>query len=216
VLCVPALLVLAGATQASVQMLGVLATGSHSAGIDSADVRIDTLSLLVHTQGWSGGPQMQDTFRFQPLTRWPTAVKLFYRTESTLVLAVSPVSKDSWYVLAGFVPTEPKVLFHEVTGVEESAVAGSPRPRLSVSPSVAGGPVFVRAALEPAEPFRAEFYDAAGSLVRTFKGRAARTGEVLLKWAWKDASDRLLPEGVYYCSLVAGQSQAVRKLVLAR
>ena len=211
-----ALLVAAGPVRAQVVMDGILSTGSHQVSIDSADVRIDTASILVPTPGWSGDSLSQDTLRFPSLTRWPTAVKLFYKTESTLVLAVDTVVRDSWYVLPGFGPTEPRVMFHEVSGIAESRLGLLGNSEFSVTPSVTGGSALIRVQLGLGDRFGVEVYDAAGNRVRVLAGAATgRVGASLL-WQRDDDLGRQLPEGIYYCRLSVASRYSVRKLVLTR
>jgi hypothetical protein len=215
-LVILAALAAAGAVQAEVAMDGVLFTGSHQFGIDSADVRIDTVSLLVPTPGWAGAAMVQDTFRFPALVRWPTAVKVFYKTESTLVLAVSPVKRDSWYVMPGFGPVEPMLLLHEVSGIEESRPGQSGIAVLSVIPSVTSGSALICSELSPSASYQVEVYDTRGRRVRILAGAAGESGRVALSWQGDDESGRQLPEGIYYCRLVSEGTLSARKLVLTR
>ena len=215
-LLVLAALAAAGPARAQVVVDGILSTGSHQVSIDSADVRIDTVSVLVPTPGWGGDSLVQDTFRFPALARWPTAVKLFYRTESTMVLAVDAVVRDSWYVLPGFGPTEPMVRFHEVSGIVESGRGLPGNSAFSVTPSVTGGSALIRFLPGLSDRFAIEVYDAAGNRVRVLAGAATGRNGVSLLWPGDDDLGRQLPEGIYYCRLSLANRYSVRKLVLTR
>jgi hypothetical protein len=211
-----AALVATGTARAEAVMDGVLSTGSHQVSMDSADVRIDTVSILVPTSGWGGDSLTEDTFRFPPLIRWPTAVKVFYKTESTLVLPVAPVVRDSWYVLPGFAPSAPRVMFHEVGGVIELHQGCLGNSEFSIAPSVTGGSALIRAQLGPCHRYAIEVYDATGNRVRTLAGAATGQGSVSLRWQGDDDLGRRLPEGIYYCCLSLEGGHSVRKLVLTR
>jgi hypothetical protein len=206
----------AGPAYAEVAMQGILSTGSHQVGIDSADVRIDTVSILVPTAGWQGDSLAQDTFSFPPLARWPTAIKVFYKAESTLVLPLDSVVRDSWYVLPGFGPAEPMVMFHEVSGIVESHPGRLRKFGFSIEPSVTSGSAIIRAQLGTGDRYSIEVYDAAGNRIRTLAGAATDRGGVSRRLQGDDGFSRFLPGGIYYCRLSLADYYSVRKLVLTR
>jgi hypothetical protein len=209
--------VLCGLAPGQVLMRGVLSTGSYRVEIDSVNVRTDTLSATYPTAGWGEDTMHLDTFDFPVISKWPSALKLFYVVNDShgIFSLPSPV-QDSWYKLPGWPPTEPKVMFYQQSPVQEPGPWPARPLRLSVTPSVAPEAVLIKAGLSPGRGFRVEFYDAVGNRVRTLAGTASATGTALLRWPGGDDTGRRLPEGVYYCSLAQSGASAVCKLILPR
>jgi hypothetical protein len=98
------------------------------------------------------------------------------------------------------------------SGVGDAArLSGSVR--FEARPNPARRPVFFHVGSGPdAAPVEVRIFDAAGRCVRAL--RSSRPGAASLAWDCRDAQDRMLPGGVYFCRLV-GQRDAV-ELVLLR
>jgi len=98
----------------------------------------------------------------------------------------------------------------EQTGVEEGIP--SPIERFQVSPVPGGPPVRFSLGLNR----RAELVvlDNAGRLVRTLGSREPGTAEVT--WDGRDQEGNLVPAGVYFCRVAAGDETSIGRVVLAR
>jgi len=217
-----ALLVLVAAlaplAHASVQITGVLSTGSHVVAVDSAMITDGGGGTYTFpTPGWQGDTGAVDTFDFPVVEYSPLQVDLALTVDGapTSVSIPGPMA-DTWYVIPG-TPQEAKVMFFwGDVGVGERGQPGHGRAGLTVSPSIVGAGATIRAERVAGTSCAFEFYDAAGNRVRTLRTQASSSGAASATWTGEDDLGRRLPEGIYYCCLDDAANPSVRKLILSR
>jgi len=208
--------VLAGPAVASVNITGVISTGSHSITMDTTTITDESGgSYTFPTPGWQGDSAILDTFVFPPMDYPPTQIDLIYRVSSSpnQLSIVAPVP-DSWYVIMSM-PTEARVKFIWQTGIEESRQRPAVPMTLIVRPCITTGTTTLRAVNVGGGRCEVEVYDALGNRVRTVKLQRSGTA-ASATWNGTDEQGRQVPEGVYYCCLGGVVSPTVRKLVLTR
>ena len=140
-----------------------------------------------------------------------------YASDSVVTLDVSRLSGD-YVALAGV-----KLYAHEELrpggGGEQykGATAPSYRTRIVACVPNPSAPVS-RIMYEVAQPTRVriEVYDAAGRIVRTLVNSRALAGRGTVVWNGTDRAGRALPDGVYFCKLLADSKSFTQKLVLQR
>ena len=214
--CVAALAPLA---HASVQVTGVLSTGSHVVSVDSTVISDEGGGFNTFpAPGWQGDSLAVDTFAFPPIDFAPLVVDMRLTVDcSPSFFSIPGVQQDTWYVIPG-TPTEAQVMFswQDITGVDEHGRPARRRAGLSVSPSVVGARASIRAERVAGTNCAFEFYDVAGNRVRTLRTQASSSGAASATWSGEDDLGRRLPEGIYYCCLNDAANPSVRKLVLTR
>jgi len=207
---------LAPFAHASVQITGVLSTGSHGVIVDTAFITDEGGGMYTFpTPGWQGDSLAVDTFAFPPIDYSPMQVDLALTVDGNhILLSIPGPMSDTWYVIPS-IPTEAKVKFIWSSGIEENGRRPSEPARLTVIPGIITGTATVRAGHVGIGRCAAEIYDALGNRVRTLvlqpSGAAASA-----TWNGDDDRGRRLPEGIYYCRLNDAVGPAVRKLILAR
>jgi hypothetical protein len=85
---------------------------------------------------------------------------------------------------------------------------------LRIFPTVARDGALVTCALPVGGRASVEIYDLEGGLVRTLVRGYREPGHFSVMWDRRDGHGRTVPDGVYFCRLVAGDIVATRKLVL--
>jgi hypothetical protein len=203
------------ATQAQVDITGVLATGSHRVAVDMATFMCPNGAYSFPTPGWGGDSATTDTFAFPSIPEPPDLVMLTGTIDdSALAFSMATPKPDSWYVIPGS-PAEAKVKLMWGTDIEEPGPRADARPALTVSPSLIAGAALIRASAIGGQACLLDIHDAAGNRVRTLLLRS-RGGAASAFWNADDDRGLPLPEGVYYCSLRGATRPRVGKLVLAR
>jgi hypothetical protein len=220
-----ALLVLIAAlvplAHASVQVTGVLSTGSHVVVVDTVlimNIGGGSNTFTPPELDWRGDTMTVDTFVFPPIDFPPLVVNMWLTVDSSASFVSIPgVQQDTWYVIPG-TPTEAQVMFswQDITGVDEHGRPARRSAGLTVSPSVVGSRASIRAERAAGTSCAFEFYDVAGNRVRTLRTQASSSGAASATWSGEDDLGRRLPEGIYYCSLDDAANPSVRKLVLTR
>jgi hypothetical protein len=207
---------LAPFAHASVQITGVLSTGSHGVIVDTAFITDEGGGAYTFpTPGWQGDSLAVDTFAFPPIDYSPMQVDLALTVDGNhILLSIPGPMHDTWYIISSM-PTEAKVKFLWLNGIEEDGRRPSEPERLTVRPGIFTGTATVRAGHVGVGRCEAEIYDALGNRVRTLvlhrSGAAASA-----TWNGDDDLGRRLPEGIYYCCLNDAAGPAVRKLILTR
>jgi hypothetical protein len=84
---------------------------------------------------------------------------------------------------------------------------------LVAEPNPSQGLVLLRYALTDETPVDLAVFDASGRQVRALVGTRVAAGVHSIAWDRHDQSGRLLPPGVYFCRMLAGEFRAVRKLI---
>jgi hypothetical protein len=220
-----ALLVLIAAlvplAHASVQVTGVLSTGSHAVVVDTVLIMNVGGGMDLFTSpvlDWRGDSMTVDTFVFPPIAFAPLQVDMWLTVDSSpIFFSISGPQQDTWYVIPG-TPTEAQVMFswQDIMGVDEYGRPARRRAVLSVRPSVVGARASIRAERVAGTNCAFEFYDVAGNRVRTLRTQASSSGAASATWSGEDDLGRRLPEGIYYCCLDDAANPSVRKLVLTR
>jgi len=207
---------LAPLAHASVQIAGVLSTGSHTVIVDSALIQDENGNMYTFlTPGWQDDSMAMDTFVFPPIDYAPLQIELGLTVggSPTWLTLLNPFD-DTWYIIPS-TPTEAMVKFFWSNGIEENGRRPSEPARLTVNPGIITGTATVRAEHVGIGRYEVEIYDALGNRVRTLvlhrSGAAASA-----TWNGDDNLGRRLPEGIYYCCLNDAVGPAVRKLILAR
>jgi len=213
----PALLVfVAPLADASVQITGVLSTGSHEVTIDQAEFTDEGGGMNTFpTPNWQGESMTVDTFAFPPIDYPPMQVDLMLAVDGIPAsVSIPNLVPDTWFVIPS-TPTEAMVEFFWSSGIEENGRRPSEPGGLTVRPGIITGTATVRAGHVGIGRCAAEIYDALGNRVRTLvlqpSGAAASA-----TWNGDDDQGRRLPEGIYYCRLTDAVGPAVRKLTLTR
>ncbi len=99
------------------------------------------------------------------------------------------------------------------TGISENASSlGSQS--LVAEPNPLHGRTILRYVLTDAVPVDMAVFDASGRQVRALVGAGVSAGTHSVAWDRRDESGKLLPSGVYFCRLAAGESRSVTKLIL--
>jgi hypothetical protein len=190
----------------------------YHADIDSAYLVRQQDSFAYSTAGWGvWAGHISDTFYFPgyPFSwAWRVWLKGTYNGRRFTTVYPAP-EEGQWYdLLMAVIP--PRVMFadYEDPGVEEHGLAGTPLPRLAVSPSVVNRQMTVR--LQPVGSGRqvVVMHDAVGNVVRSLDCTGGSDGIVTAKWNRKDEFGRLVPEGVYFCRYAAADVIAVRKVLV--
>jgi hypothetical protein len=206
--------VIFGVGRAQVDFHGVLNPNTHSVWIDTVFLTVPPAPETILTPGWGSDTTNHDTFDFPDLLVWPLMVELRGRIDTLHLQQMIPApGNGQWYSFMAVPPPPPKIMFYGETGVEESRTGIDARPRLSISPSVLVDQVTIQAQVAGRGRFLLEIVDAAGNHVRSF-GAGSRVATQV--WQGDDDAGRMLPEGVYFCRLAAGENTAVRKVLLAR
>jgi hypothetical protein len=213
--CVAALAPLA---HASVQITGVLSTGSHVVSVDSAVISDEGGGFNTFpTPGWQGDSLAVDTFAFPLIDASPTQVDLALTLDSIPTwMSIPGVMPDTWYAIPGARDAQVMFSWQDVTGVDEYGRPGHGRAGLTVSPSIIGAGATIRAERVAGTSCAFVFFDAAGNRVRTLRTQASSSGAAAATWTGEDDLGRRLPEGIYYCCLDDAANPAVRKLILTR
>ena len=212
---------LAPVAQASVQVTGVLSTGSHAVVVDTVVLWDVGGGMSVFTSpvlDWQGDSMTVDTFVFPPVAFAPLQADMWVTVDSSpSFFSIPGLQQDTWYVIPG-TPTEAQVKFtwQDISGVDEHGRPGLGRAGLTVSPSVVGAGATIRANRVAGTSCVFEIYDVAGNRVRTLRTQASSSGAASATWAGEDDRGRRLPEGIYYCCLDDAANPSVRKLVLTR
>ena len=197
------LLGMAAPASGQVEITGYLQTGIEPVEIDSAYLNCPGESTWFLTPGWECDTMAADTFMFPPFADFPTDVTLAAKFNGLPVVLGFPGPARGVWLPFPDPHDQTRVMFDAPTGVEEGRYNPADL-RLAVSPSV----VRDAAVIQTSGTGYLEVVDAAGNTVRTFHAAA------LVRWAAVDAAGRALPEGVYFCRLVAGRTSIVRKLIL--
>ena len=209
---------LAPLAHASVQVTGVLSTGSHVVSVDSATIFDEGGGINIFpTPGWQGDSLAVDTFSFPLIEASPSQVDLALTVDSLPTsMSIPGVKPDTWYAIPGAPDAQVLFSWQVVTGVNEHGRPGHGRAGLSVSPSIVGAGATIRAERVAGTSCAFEFYDVAGNRVRTLRTQASSSGAASATWTGEDDLGRRLPEGIYYCCLDDAANPSVRKLVLTR
>jgi len=220
-----ALLVLVAAlvplAHASVQVTGVLSTGSHVVVVDSIllwDIGGGMNKFTPPVLNWQGDSMTVDTFVFPPVDFAPLQADMWLTVDSgPSFFSIPGLRQDTWYVIPG-TPTAAQMMFswQDITGVDEHGRPAQRRAGLTVSPSVVGARASIRAERVAGTSCAFEFYDVAGNRVRTLRTQASSSGAASATWSGEDDRGRRLPEGIYYCRLDDAANPSARKLILSR
>ncbi len=210
------LLAAAPVAHASVEITGILSTGSHTVSIASTQFVGDSMYFFP-TTGWEGDTMMLDTFLFPSMFGPPRLIMITGTLDgSPLSFPLPSPQSDSWYVIASM-PQEAKVKFVWLMGaVDEYSRPGLERAGLTAGPSIIRAGATVRAERVAGSSCAFEFFDAAGNRVRTLRAQASSSGAAAATWDGADDSGRSLPEGIYYCCLNDPACPSMRRLVLIR
>ena len=87
---------------------------------------------------------------------------------------------------------------------------------LSCYPNPFGPSTTLRLEAPAAAEVIVEIFDTSGRAVKTLVHRPNSRGSINITWDGRDRSGALVPSGVYFARMVAGQRRAVRELVLIR
>jgi hypothetical protein len=188
---------------AQVVLTGSLETAIEPVDVDSACFAFGGQDTWFLTAGWHANPEQTIQFVFPPFAGFPDTIRLAARFSGTPVTKeIDGPTRQTWYQ---FDPPhdQTRVMFDAPSGIEEGG-RDPAFPCLTVSPSLVRDAAVIRSS----GGGLLELVDAAGNTVRTFHAAA------LVRWAAVDAAGRALPEGVYFCRLVAGRTSIVRKLIL--
>ncbi|MBC8525688.1 MAG: T9SS type A sorting domain-containing protein, partial [Candidatus Cloacimonetes bacterium] len=63
---------------------------------------------------------------------------------------------------------------------------------------------------------RIKIYNIKGQLVKQFKIQNSKFKINVIEWDGKDENDKQLLNGIYFCKLLVGKNEIVRKMVLLR
>jgi hypothetical protein len=189
---------------------GVLTNDSSAVQVDSVLWQLSTSPepILELTPDWGGQVPMTDTFEFQPLEEWPSAVELFYRVETAPGShRIDPLERNQLYALP--VPGSYVMFTDSFTGITEgSGPATLASLRASPNP-LAGSFATVRYSLPGAGPAVLLVWDVTGRTALEQPLAAARTGTVSLDL-------RRLSAGVYLVKVTTEGFSATQKLVVQR
>jgi len=83
----------------------------------------------------------------------------------------------------------------------------------SVGPNPFLGRTILTYSLEAAGPARLSIFDVAGRSVRRLLEGEQPAGTGVLSWDGRDEAGRPVPSGIYFCRLVAGERERVRRLI---
>jgi len=98
-------------------------------------------------------------------------------------------------------------------GISERA-SGLGSQSLVAEPNPSHGRIMLRYVLTEETQVELVVSDASGRQVRALVGARATAGTHSIAWNRRDESGRLLPPGVYFCRMVAGGFQTVKKLLV--
>jgi len=84
------------------------------------------------------------------------------------------------------------------------------------APNPSRGPSILRYQVPRSMHVTLEVYDASGRIVRTVLDSKRPAGVYSLTWDGRDQSGRLSPNGIYFCTMKAGDYKAGNKLVISR
>jgi len=98
------------------------------------------------------------------------------------------------------------------SGVEERPAAASGFALLQAGPNPAGPRTLVRYSLARTTPVDLRVYSSNGKLVRTLRSGTEPAGLHEVTWDGRDELGRPVSRGAYFCRMIAGSFQAVRKL----
>ena len=206
-----------GVADAELDFHGILNTGSHPVVIDSVFMATGGVPGWFSTPDWSGDSAVTDSFDFPMIRSWPSELMILGAIDGEmLLLQITPVQPDSWYVLGDVTPVKPRVMFWTAGGVEEQHQGAIPQPALRVYPAVVVERATIEAQVFSAGQVRLDMFDAAGNRVRTFGSVDRNAGVFSAVWRGEDDSGQRLPGGIYFCRLAAGDAATVRKVLLAR
>lgn len=112
--------------------------------------------------------------------------------------------------------------FGPVAGPVPAEVSGLPEPQtpdralfhLTSVPNPSGGDVAIRFMLAESRWTKVSIYDPQGRLLKVLSHGLARAGENEVLWDRRDQGGRLVPAGVYYYRLEAGEIDRVGRMVL--
>ena len=203
VLFILALLPVTG--RAQLVVTGYLKAANDPVTVDSARFQYSPEDTWFLTPGWHSEPLTTDTFQFPSFAGFPTTVWLAADFSGKPVIQkISQPVRLEWYA---FDPPydATRAMFDDLTGIEEGPHIPA-RPYLAVSPNVVRDAAVIRTS----GTGYLEIVDAAGNTVRTLPAAAT------VRWAMDDDNGRILPEGIYFCRLTAGQTAIVRKLIFSR
>jgi len=201
---------------ASVQIDGVLSTGSHQVAVELVMIMDEAGNMYTFpTPDWQGESLALDTFEFPPIEQPPLQIDLSCTVDGVpeQVSIPTPIH-DSWYIIPS-PPTEAMVKFLWLSGIEDNRQSSSRPAILRVRPGIVTGTATVEAARVGVGRCEVEIYDALGNRVRVLTLQGSGEG-AFGTWCGEDDRGRQLPEGIYYCTLKGAANPTVRKLVLTR